>query len=370
MTGRRLILALGMSIAGMSLGVMAGARLVPESAATADTTGPPPSLPCSVVGDCTTNTGPPPPTSSTPPPQPKAPLGVTDLRSAPLAGHGLRLTWKLPAGGPAVAAVLVRRAPKGACAESPGAGTAVGGPAVRTHQIDPAARNGVSYCYSVFTETSKRKYSPATTIGARHGFPAPGAVTGLSSQISGGRVTLSWTNPAGISGIAVVRGAAGGGCPATPAAGTAIGPRTARSSQVDATAQRGKAYCYSVFALGQGATQAAAAHATGVTVPASGPAPKPNPQTKPAPSTSALDSTLVRVVGAVVGGVITFALVLLLGLRLLPGGRGGSVAAPQPYATANGRLHLESVEPAALVIPALMVVLAVGLAVVAAFLLL
>jgi hypothetical protein len=101
--------------------------------------------------------------------------------------------------------------------------------------------------------------------------------------------------------------------------------------------------------------------------------PAPPPPAKhapaPAPSNSPLDSTLVRVVGAVAGGAITFAVVLLLGLRLLPGGRSAPVGA-RPSAAANGRLHLESVEPAALVIPALMVVLAVGLAVVAAYLLL
>lgn len=353
----------------MSLGVLLGARVVPQSSATADTTGP--SAPCWLLNDCpTTGTAPPPPTTSTPPqpPKPKPPHGVTGVRATPLSGHGLKLTWTLPASGPRPAAVLVRRAPKGACATTPAAGTAIGGDTVRTRQVDSTARNGVSYCYSVFTETAKHLVSPATTIGAAHGFVAPGPVTALTTRIASGRVTLRWTNPAGVSGIAVARGAAGGACPTGPATGTQIGTQAVRSSQVDATAERGKAYCYSVFALGRGHTSSAAARATGVTVPVPPPAKRAHTPA-PAPSNSPLDSTLVRVVGAVAGGVITFAVVLLLGLRLLPGGRGAPVGA-RPSAAANGRLHLEPVEPAALVIPALMVVLAVGLAVVAAYLLL
>ncbi len=277
------------------------------------------------------------------------------------------LTWTLPTGGPKVAAVVVRRAPKGDCATSPTAGKAIGSNVVRTRQLDDTAANGVGYCYSVFTESAKGKYSAAVTTTAEHGFVAPDSVSDLTSQLAVGKVTLSWSIPAGATGILVIRGAAGGACPATPKAGTRVGPQTVRSSQVDTAVQGGDRYCYSVFALGKGVTRSPAAQASGITVPR--PARKA-PPSKPAPSSSPLNSTLVRVVGAVVAGVITFALVLLLGLRLLPGGRSGAPVATQPYAAGNGRTRAASIEPAALVIPALMVVLAVGLAVVAAFLLL
>ncbi|HUZ85000.1 MAG TPA: hypothetical protein VMU66_09915, partial [Gaiellales bacterium] len=74
----------------------------------------------------------------------------------------------------------------------------------------------------------------------------------------------------------------------------------------------------------------------------------------------------VRVVGAVAGGAITFALILFLGLRLLSGGDGAGMAAP----VAGRRLDLGSMNAAALVIPVLVVVLGVGVAAVAGFLLL
>jgi len=361
-----------MSLAGMSLGVMAGAHFVPESSATADTTAPPPppSTWCGQLGTC-------PPATSTPvttgqtttaPPPPQPPGHVTGLGVTPVAHQGMYLSWTLPTGSPKVAAVIVRRAAKGNCATSPTAGRAIGSDVVRSHQLDTTAANGVAYCYSVFTESAKGKYSAAVTTTAEHGFLAPYSVSDLKSQLAVGKVTLSWSIPAGATGILVVRSAAGGACPATPKAGTQVGPQTRRSSQVDTAVKGGDRYCYSVFALGKGGTRSPAVQASGITVPL--PPPRKAPPSKPAPSSSLLNSTLVRVVGAVVAGVITFALVLLLGLRLLPGGRGGAPAAAQPYAVGNGRMRAASIEPAALVIPALMVVLAVGLAVVAAFLLL
>ena len=363
---RKIALVAAMAAGGTLLGVLAGTRLIPPTAATADTA---PSAPCSIVSqNCPTSSQPPPGSTTVatrPPPTP--PGAISGLHVTPLTGGGLELRWTVPADA-RVAAVFVRRGPPGGCPATLSSGVAVGGIVVRTQQDDRTARDGVHYCYAVFTGSAVGLTSGAVTTGAFRPLPVQAAVTGLRVSVERSAIAISWTNPAALTGVVVVRGAAGGPCPANRGDGTVIGPATVRASQLDRTAEPGQRYCYAVFALGAHGLVSTPAVSTPVGLAAPH---KPAPPAPSSSSSSPLDSTLVRVAGAVAGGVITFALLLFLGLRLLPGaaarGTGGAIARP---ASANGRINLQSLDTSALVIPALIVILGVGIAVVAAFLLL
>ncbi len=305
-------------MAGGAFLVGVGAALVGASTAMGDpssTTAPPPPPPPPPSTQTITATLPPststqskPPKDSTPPPR------VANLRVNVHTPGQITLTWEL-VDAPQVAHVFVKRGPANQCPTFPLQKSArtIGSFDPRTRAVDTTAKDGIRYCYAVFTLDNAGNWAkPGRHMARNPGDTTPPAAVGDVTVIPAGShgVTLSWTNPTGVVEVAVIR-AAGAGCAQKPADGAPIGDRQLRSSQTDASAKPGSTYCYSVFAFDAAGNRSKAA-AEPATVPA---APRPAP---PAPSAQAgsSGSTLPDVVGVVGGGAIVFAGLSYVTLRL------------------------------------------------------
>lgn len=77
--------------------------------------------------------------------------------------------------------------------------------------------------------------------------PPQQPVTNLQADTSVvGQVTLTWTNPASLTGD-LIRRADSASCPVNAGDGTPVGSTSVRTSELDATGTPGTAYCWSVF---------------------------------------------------------------------------------------------------------------------------
>ncbi len=276
----------------------------------------------------------------------------------------IALQWTNP-GASDLAQVIVRRG-WGVCPASPSDGSAVGGKAVRTTQVDTGAADSTSYCYAVFAVDASGNHSAATLAhnvvnpGDR---TAPGPVTDLTATVnSQSQVVLSWRNPknAGIAFIDVRRGPANA-CPNGPADGVAVGSSAVRTRQTDASAKPGVSYCYRVYALdaaGNVSGQQLGADATPppVTPVVHKPAHKPSVAAAASPSSNWLTSTLVRMV-ALFGALM---LLVMVGATVLTRRRLHTSAYVTTHDYGPPRMALTGIPPVTLVIPALLVLGSAG----------
>jgi hypothetical protein len=259
------------------------------------------------------------------------------------------LTWRIANPGD-VAQVVVRRGRAGACSVSAVAGTLIGGHSRRRRQADTTERDKTAYCYAVFALDRHGNASAAATLRrvVNRGLP-PGLVTDINTRVgAGGAVRLSWTNPAGrMAQVVVARGPAGD-CPTTPTEGRRIGDLAPRTGAVDANAQPGVRYCYSVFAIDRvGLVSPVASQPAEVPAPTT-PAGAAAPPTPAASSASRLGFTrIIRGGGAVILAVLAFA-----AFRLVR--RGARWHVRTGYTVRDvARVDLRAYDPVALVIPAL-----------------
>jgi hypothetical protein len=244
---------------------------------------------------------------------------VSGLRVDVSTPGQITLSWRLVHASD-IAHVFVNRGPADHCPTAPAevnpglyAGTQIGPVSPRSSQVDTSPRDTKRYCYAVFTlDTAGNWASPVIKLARNPGDTTPPApVTDVTVAAIGPHgVTVAWTNAGGATSIAVIRGAAGGACPAKPAEGTRIGGPGMRSSQRDSGAKPGTAYCYAVFAYDQARNRSDVA--TGdITVPA-----QPKPTSPTAESGSAGGSSLTTVVGIIGGGAIAMAGLAFVALRL------------------------------------------------------
>jgi hypothetical protein len=266
-----------------------------------------------------------------------------------LVAHGKRpgrivLTWTIAHFGD-VAQVIVRRGRAGACPVSAVAGTLIGGRNSRRRQVDSTERDKIAYCYAVFAVDRHGNASAAATLRqvVNRGLP-PGLVTDINARVGeGGAVRLFWTNPAGrIARVVVARGSAGE-CPTTPTEGRRIGDLAPRTGAVDANAQQGMRYCYSVFAIDRvGLASPVASQSAEV------PAPTIPPGASAAPTASS-SSERTRIVGGA-GGLI-LAVLAYVAFRLVRREARRHVRTGYTLRDA-ARVDLGAYDPVALVIPA------------------
>ncbi len=277
----------------------------------------------------------------------------------------ITLRWTNPHASD-LAGIMIRRMWGGACPVTPHDGVQVGGTGVRTAQVDTGAADNTRYCYGAFAFDGHGNYSPATLdrgVLNPGDHTAPGPVTGLAvATNANGQVVVSWHNPlrAGVA-FDAVRRAVYPNCPTGPADGSAVGPESVRSSQVDISAKAGVTYCYRVFALDAAGNASSAVPVRDATPPKpaavhhKAPAPRPAPR---ATGGSGLTSTLTRVV--VIAGflmllVMVVATVLtrrrLHSSAYMPAARGQFA----PSRQFGPRVAMTASGPGALVIPALAV---------------
>jgi hypothetical protein len=272
---------------------------------------------------------------------------VRGLRAINTKPKRVTLVWSNPAAHD-LAGIVVRRGWT-ACPATHHQGVAVGGSTVRTRQIDTEVAPGSSYCYAVFAFDSSHNYSRAARVrGVRT--PAlvttPKPVTGLTATAVGRNVVLSWHNPAGLAFIAVRRGPAND-CPTGPLAGTGIGSQNVRTSQTDATATPGTAYCYRVFALNSADSASPTAAEASITTH------KPSPPPSHPTSGSGggwITPTLTRAVA----GVAVTMLLLMAAATAVTRRRSHTSAYVTPQ-DLGPRLAISGYTPVALVIPALLI---------------
>jgi large repetitive protein len=269
------------------------------------------------------------------------------------------LTWGIANPGD-VAQVIVRRGRAGACSVSAVAGTLIGGLSPRRRQVDTTERDKTAYCYAVFALDRHGNASAAATLGrvVNRGLP-PGLVTDINARVgAGGAVWLWWTNPSGrIAQVVVARGPAGD-CPTTPTEGRRIGDRAPRTGAVDANAQPGVRYCYSVFAIDRvGLVSPVASQPVEVRAPTTAPGAAAPPA--PAASSGAGLTPIVRGgSGAFILAVLAFAAFRLVRRETQWHARTG-------YTLRDvARVDLRAYDPLALVIPAVLGASVVGAVVV------
>lgn len=133
-----------------------------------------------------------------------APGPVTGLTPT-VNSHGqLVLSWRNPVRA-GVAFILVRRGVFPKCPTGRADGTAIGGTAVRTSQVDATAKPGVKYCYQVYTvdaagnaSTGNSDASAAKPAPHVHTTPAPQTHT---SSSSGGGLTSMLTRMVAVVGL-------------------------------------------------------------------------------------------------------------------------------------------------------------------------
>jgi hypothetical protein len=133
-----------------------------------------------------------------------APGPVTGLTPAVNHRGQLVLSWKNPVRA-GVAFILVRRGVFPKCPTGGADGTAIGGSAVRTSQVDTTAKPGVKYCYQVYTvdaagnaSTGNSDANAAKPAPEVHTAPAPQTHTGSSS---GGGLTSMLTRMVAVIGL-------------------------------------------------------------------------------------------------------------------------------------------------------------------------
>jgi hypothetical protein len=136
-------------------------------------------------------------------------------------------------------------------------------------------------------------------------------VTGLTTSVGQGGVTLTWTNPPGAARVLVIR-ELGSVCPSAPSDGQRVGNTRHPSSQVDTAAQPGSTYCYAVFAFDKAGNSSRATTATVATPPPSTQTASGTPPNRSESSSSSL-SDIVAIIG---GGAIVLAGLAFITLRL------------------------------------------------------
>jgi hypothetical protein len=301
------------------------------------------------------NTTPSTPTTPTPAPDTTPPGKVRQLRTITKVPGRITLEWSNPLASD-LAGIVVRRGWGGVCPTSRREGVRIGGTSVRRSQVDLGAVDGQRYCYAVFA-FDRRGNTSQSAVAASVRNPgdqtAPGPVTGLTAVSQNGHVVLSWRNPlhAGVAFDVVRRGTGATNCPTGPLAGTPVGTQSVRTTQVDATAKPGVAYCYRVFALdaaGNSSVANTGADATASKPPAA--ARHPHPAAPSSSSGSSLVSTLLRVVAAV--GLL---MLLVMAGATVAARRRMHTSAYVPEREGGMRLALTGVAPVAMVIPALLV---------------
>ena len=306
-------------MAGGAFLVGVGAALVGASTAMGDpssTTAPPPPPPPPPSSTQTITATPPPSTrtQSKPPKDSTPPPPIANLKVNVHTPGQITLTWEL-VNASQVAHVFVKRGPAGQCPTFPLQRSArtIGSFDPRARAVDTTAKDGIRYCYSVFTLDNAGNWAkPGRHLARNPGDTKPPAAVGDVTVTPAGSqgVTLSWTNPKGVVEVAVIR-ATGASCAQKPVDGARIGDRQLRSSQTDASAKPGSTYCYSVFAFDAAGNRSKAATEP-ATVPA---APKPTTPAPPAEGGTP-GSTLPDVVGLLGGGAIVFAGLAYVTLRL------------------------------------------------------
>jgi len=226
----------------------------------------------------------------------------------------------------------------------------VGGSTVRTRQIDTGVAPATSYCYAVFAFDRSHNYSRVALdqgVSTPAVVTTPKPVTGLTATADGSNVVLSWQNPAGLAFIAVRRGPANN-CPTGPVAGTGIGGQDVRTSQTDATAAPGVAYCYRVFALNSVDSASATTAEANITTH------KPPSHPTAAPSSSSGAGWITSTLTHAVAGIALTMLLLMAAATVVTRRRSHTSAYVTPH-DLGPRLAISGYTPVALVIPALLI---------------
>jgi hypothetical protein len=133
-----------------------------------------------------------------------APGPVTGLTPTVNTHGQLVLSWKNPVRA-GVAFIVVRRGVFPKCPTGRADGTAIGGSAVRTSQVDATAKPGVKYCYQVYTVDAAGNVSTGNS-DANAAKPAPKVRTTPAPQThasssSGGGLTSMLTRMVAVVGL-------------------------------------------------------------------------------------------------------------------------------------------------------------------------
>jgi hypothetical protein len=287
----------------------------------------------------------------------RPPGPVTALRATAKVVGVVTLSWRLPVASD-LAAVDVQRAMGARCPRAERWGTRIGATALRRVQVDRSVTPGAVYCYAVFVSDRAGLVSVAAFSKFVKAAPQPPplAPANVTFTATTRMVTLRWT-PSQEAGSYVVRRGAAGACPASSSAGTPI-PTTTVGVATDSPPPSTVGYCYSVFAHTGGGWSKAASTARPVTLEALA------VRQSPAKSSSGMvSSTLARVVAGVAGAALVLALLVFGIARYGPRLRGER----WEYAPRGRmRLALERYDTSALVIPAALLLLGVGLLALAA----